>query len=148
MSYYQPRFPRGKLRQVVTKYMGDMRLLGHGPNCEVAFGDPGRSDAAGWLLSDRRVTIGGQRYLLLEDGDVWREVETLVPVGARGAEAGPTWLNGPDDDVVTLLYLSLASARRGGDGYLHPAEEIRLPHLVDDRRLSQVSHSGPERRRA
>jgi hypothetical protein len=152
MSYYQPKFPRGKLHQIVTKYIADMRQLGREPNCAVAFGDPDRADVRGWLLKDPRPSSARNRYVLVGDGDVWREVETpvSVPADASGAPLPPsrrTWLNGLDDDFVTLLHHSLATARTGGDGCLEREESIELPHVVDDRREHQEPHVGPERRR-
>jgi hypothetical protein len=151
MSYYQPKFPRAKLHQIVTKYIADMRQLGRSSNCSVAFGDPGRADTQGWLLKDPRPGTAQNRYLLLEDGDVWREVDVAaaVPSGAAasGGSGQRTWLNGLDDDFVTLLHHSLATARTGGDGCLESEEKVELPHLVDDRRQHQEPHAGPERRR-
>ena len=48
--------PRGKLREIVTKYVSAMRVAGHAPNREVVFGDDGDdgSAAARARLSRRR----------------------------------------------------------------------------------------------
>lgn len=154
MSYsYQPKYPRTKLHEIVTKYLATMRTMRFEPNCSVAFGAAGpedraggagpesRADVRGWLLKDPRAGASSKRYLLLEDGDVWREVDA-------GAEGRPTWLEGPDDDVVTLLAQSLAKARMGGDPYLETEEHVQLQaHVVTDRRQEQHPYQGPERRR-
>jgi hypothetical protein len=162
MSYsYQPKYPKTKLHEIVTKYIATMRTMRFEPNCSVAFGvasredqagSPGpgeagaagpesRADVRGWLLKDPRAGTSSKRYLLLEDGDVWREVDA-------GAEGRPTWLEGPDDDVVTLLAQSQAKARMGGDPYLETEEHVQLqPHVVTDRRQEQHPYQGPERRR-
>src|SRR5690606_29904290 len=57
MSYeYQPKYPRAKLREIVTKYMTAMRTMGRRPNCSVAFAtEEGAETAArvdAWLLRD------------------------------------------------------------------------------------------------
>jgi hypothetical protein len=149
MSYYKPKFPKAKLHEVVTRYIANMRQLEREPNCDVLFKDTGPlpaegRDTRGWLLRDPQHGSGGLRCVLLNDGDVWREVE--------GAEGTPTagqrtWLNAPDDDTVMLLNRSLANARMGGDGFLEPSEQVSL-HVVDDRRGSGADepYGGPERR--
>ncbi len=153
MSYsYQPKFPRAKLREIVTKYEAVMQTMGKAPNCSVAFvdgdGSPSPARVRGWLLKDPRPEADGHRYVLLTDGDVWREVGP--PAGADGdPNHERVWLNGPDDDLVTLLARSQASARTGGDGFLEAEEHVELdPHPVADRRQEQHPHEGPERRSA
>ena len=151
MSYtYQPKFPKAKLRQIVTKYEAVMQTLGKAPNCSIAFvgadGSVNPAHVRGWLLKDPSPQAGGQRYVLLTDGDVWREVEP--PTGAgQDPDDQHIWLNGPDDDLVTLLARSQANARTGGSGFLEVEEHVELdPRLVADRRQGQHSREGPERR--
>ena len=151
MGYtYQPKFPKAKLREIVTKHQGVIQTLGLPPNCSVAFVDAGGSLSAanvrGWLLKDPRPQADGHRYVLLTDGDVWREVEPPVDAGdVPGAQR--IWLNGPDDDLVTLLARSQANVRTGGNGFLEDEEHVELdPHLVTDRRQEHHPHEGPERR--
>lgn len=152
MGYeYHPKFPRAKLHEVVTHYIASMRQLRREPNCSVAFRERGTVRDAGirgWLLRDPRPESGMNRYLLLEDGDVWRESE--APGAAPGSsERGEfRWLEGPDDDLVTLLAQSLGNVHMAGDGFLEEKEAVALyPHVVDDRRREQQPHQGPERRR-
>jgi hypothetical protein len=147
---YQPKFPKAKLHEIVVKYIASMGTAGRATNCTVAFARNGgvqsRGQVRGWLLKDPRPESAGNRYLLLGDGDVWREVERPVAAGAD-ADGVRAWLNGPDDDLVTLLARSLANARMGGGGFLESEEHVDLsPRTVADRRLEQQPHGGPERR--
>ncbi len=161
MSYsYQPKDPKAKLRQVVIKYMTVMEGLGKAPNCSIAFAAADGSTSSvtirAWLLNDTRPGSAGYRYVLLPDGDVWSEVEAqgATAGAAGGATAGVAggatmWMNGPQDDLVTLLARSQASVRTGGDGFLGDDEHIELggaAHVVADRRTEPQSHPGPERR--
>jgi hypothetical protein len=159
MAYeYRPKDPRAKLREVVTRYLSNMRVAGRRPNRGVAFdpgvAGPGTAPASGWLLDDRRpAPDGGDRYLLLEDGDVWHSVD--APSGRVGGLDQPgaspaldaavaRWLEEPNDDLVTLLARSLSDARMGGSGWLADGEAS--VEVVDDRRTGGT-HQGPERRR-
>ena len=151
MSYsYQSKFPQAKLREIVTKYQGVMDTLGKAPNCSVAFvganGSVSPAHVRGWLLKDPSPQAGGQRYVLLTDGDVGREVEPPADAG-QDPGAQRVWLNGPGDELVTLLARSQANVRTGGNGFLEAEEHVELdPHLVTDRRQEQHPHEGPERR--
>ena len=134
MNYsYQPRDPRSKLRQVAAKWVAAMRVTGHAPNRGVVFA--GASTAAphvhGFLVADRQSVASGERYLVLEDGDVLR-----APQG--------TWLAEPNDELVTLFAKALGDARMGGSGWLADGgdEFERVP----DRRGEPHPHEGPERR--
>jgi hypothetical protein len=145
VSYgYQPRDPKAKLREVVSKYVSAMRVAGRVPNCAVFFGG---SDAEantphthGYLVLDRRPEARGARYLFLEDGDVLHA-------------PGESWLEETNDELVTLLAKSLADARMGGSGWLEtengPQESPEAPvaqERVPDRRSAARPHQGPERR--
>ncbi len=159
MAYeYRPKDPRGKLREVVTKYLSNMRVAGRQPNRGVAFdaaaADAGAAHTSGWLLDDHRPQDGENRYLLLEDGDVWHAV--APPPGRTGGldQPGPSpaldaavdrWLAEPSDDLVTLLARSLSDARMGGSGWLADGEAS--VEVVTDRRAGRSGHHGPERRR-
>ncbi len=94
------------------------------------------------MLDDRRPG-GGDRYLLLEDGDVWRAVQ---PEGASPAldAAVAAWLAEPNDDLVMILARSLSDARLGGTGWLEGGDGVEH---VGDRRTARASHGGPDRRR-
>ena len=150
MGYeYQPKFPKAKLHEVATHYIGSMRKLGRDPKCSVAFvrrdGSVSPASVHGWLLKDTRPQSGKNRYLLLEDGDVWREVEAPTASGAAGGQR--EWLLGPDDDLVSLLAQSLANAQIGGGGFLEDEERVELrPYVVADRRREQHPYDGAERR--
>ena len=147
MAYdYRPRDPRGKLREIVTKYVSSMRVAGHAPNRGVVFGEDGGAAAApqthGWLVNDHRPGVAGERYLLFDDGDVWR---------AKKGQASPAldaavdaWLAEPSDDLITLLARSLGDARLGGSGWLEDGDGVEH---VDDRRQTQRPHDNQERRR-
>ncbi len=146
MAYeYQPRDPRGKLREVTTKWTASMRVAGRAPNRAIAFGDdgsPGRpSQVQGWLVDDRRPGAAGRRYLIMDDGDVWRASRD----GASPAldEAAAAWLAAPDDDLITILARALGDARLGGSGWLELADGIER---VDDRRQERRPHEGRDRR--
>ena len=146
MAYeYRPRDPRGKLREVTTKWTANMRVAGHAPNRGVVFGDrpapATEPQAHGWLVGDRRSGAVGDRYLIMDDGDVWR---------AGGAGASPAldaavtaWLSEPNDDLVMLLARALSDARMGGSGWLEVADGVER---VVDRRQGRLQHDGPERR--
>lgn len=148
MAYsYQPKDPRGKLREVVTRYVSSMRVAGHAPNRGVLFGEDVTADAApptqGWLVDDRRPGATGDRYLLLEDGDVWLDGERRGSSPALDA-AVSAWLAAPNDDLVSLLARSLSDARLGGRGWLEDGDGVAR---VEDRRQGRDAHQGPERRR-
>ena len=147
MAYsYHHRDPHGKLREIVAKYVSSMRVAGHAPNRGVVFGEDGAADgppqAQGWLVDDRRPGATGERYLILEDGDVWRALPGAGPSPALDA-AVSTWLAEPSDDLVTLLARSLSDARMGGRGWLDEGDGVER---VQDRRQVRDPHQGPERR--
>ena len=148
-SAYRPKDPKAKLQEIVKRHLGVLRTMRLSPNCDVSFvlADGSVCEAAvrGWLLRDPQASVP-RRYLLLDNGDVWREVEQPAVVGAEG---GRVWLNGPEDDLVMLLSHSQASARMGRDGLLEDEASVLLdPHLVADRRAGPQPHDGPERRAA
>ena len=116
MEYkYQPRDPRAKLREVTTKWTTSMRVAGRAPNCGVVFGEGSPSaegpEALGWLVGDRRPGAAGDRYLIMDDGDVWRARAGASPALDSAVAA---WLAAPDDDLVMLLARALGDARLGG----------------------------------
>jgi hypothetical protein len=143
VSYeYHPKYPRQKLREVVQKYLKQLAILRRETNCDVSFtvdGRPGTPTARGWLLEAAAAEGSTQRYLLMQDGDVWREAPP--PAGKEPR----TWLGEPDDDIVTLLAKSLANARLGGTGFLAVEEQNSM--VVADRRTGQMTFQGPERRK-
>ena len=147
MAYeYQPKFPRRKLHEIVTRYVSRMQVMGRAPNCGVVF-DDGRSsgdrpDTLGWLLDAEQVIGSPDRFLLLHDGDVWHEAAVAA---SDSASAG--WLPGPTDDLAVVLAKSLCSAQFGGTGYLTQQEPAGDPRVVPDRREAFRPHQGPERRR-
>lgn len=144
MSMYRPRDPRGKLREVATNWTLSMRIAGRAPNCGVVFGEDAApyagSQTRGWLVGDRRPETRGDRYLILDDGDVWRARTNETP-----ERTSPSWMIEPDDDLVSLLARSLGDARLGGAGWLELAGRAEQ---VGDRRRERTPHPGPERRRA
>jgi len=145
---YQPKYPRAKLRGIVMKHLAALRLAGLAPNCSVVFGEaPPQGDRGrGWLLEDPRQRVATVRYLLLDDGDVWREVE---PPHDAAETVERIWLSGPDDDLVTLLIKAVNDARREGAACLVPEERVDLAtRVVTDRREGHQPLGGPERRRA
>jgi hypothetical protein len=142
---YQPRDPRGKLREVTTRWTASMRVAGRAPNRGVVFGDEPTSrsepQAQGWLVDDRRPGAAGGRYLVMDDGDVWR---APAPGASPALDAAVTaWLAEPNDDIVTILARALSDARLGGSGWLEPADGVES---VDDRRAEGRPHDGPDRR--
>jgi len=144
---YRPRDPKAKLREIVQRHLGVLRLARLTPNCDVSFAcEDGTVCAAalrGWLLKDPQAPAP-RRYLLLDDGDVWSESD----LPADGAE-GRVWLNEPQDDFVVLLSRSQANARMGRGGLLEEEGAVLLdPHVVSDRRTEARHHDGPERRAA
>lgn len=145
---YQPKYPRTKLKEIVRKHLAALRLVGLQPNCAVVFDDASAQgpELHGWLIEDPRQRPATVRYLLLEDGDVWREVEAPPEDGGAGERL---WLSGPDDDLVTLLILAHNDAQRGGTACLVPAERVDLAQrTVADRRAASETFIGPERRTA
>jgi len=136
VSYsYQPRDPRAKLREVAAKWVSAMRVTGHAPNRGIVFdGDSSTATVPhvhGFLVDDRRPDASGERYLVLENGDVLRAPEE-------------TWLAEPSDELVTLFAKTLADARMGGSGWL--ADGGDALERVPDRRAERHAHEGPERR--
>jgi hypothetical protein len=144
VTVYRPRDPRGKLREVTSNWTLSMRVAGRAPNCGVVFSEDASPhvgpDARGWLVGDRRPETRGDRYLIMDDGDVWRARAAEVPEGSA-----PSWLTEPDDDLVSLLARSLGDARMGGAGWLELAGRAER---VEDRRRERQGLAGPERRRA
>jgi hypothetical protein len=142
---YRPRDPRGKLREVAAKWTANMRVAGRSPNRGVVFGDvPAQEDAPqahGWLIDDRRPGAAGDRYLVMEDGDVWRAGSGEAPSALD--EAVSAWLDQPSDDLVMLLARALNDARMGGSGWLEAADGVER---VEDRRSQHRDHEGRERR--
>ena len=149
---YQPKYPRAKLREITTKHITVLRTLGLTPNCTVAFvgadGTGGACQTGAWLLKDPQSPAGGRRYILLSDGDVWREVEAPAsapgsPVVSASGSAGPTTTSSPCSSRAQT------NARLGGSGFLEDEECVLLDaHVVADRREEQQPHQGPERRSA
>ncbi len=147
MEYsYRPKDPRGKLREVVTKWTASMKVAGRAPNRGVVFGEDGspgqEPQAQGWLVDDRRPGASGDSYLLMDDGDVWRAGRGGGPSPALDA-AVDAWLAEPNDDLVMLLARSLSDARMGGTGWLHDGGGIER---VSERRRARQPHDGPDRR--
>lgn len=144
MSVYRPRDPRGKLREVAANWTLSMRIAGRSPNCGVVFGGteppPAGPHARAWLVGDRRPETRGDRYVIMDDGDVWRARSTPSSEGASAS-----WMSEPDDDLVTLLARSLGDARLGGAGWLELAGRAEQ---VADRRQERRTPPGPERRGA
>ena len=64
---YRPKDPRGKLREVATKWTASMSVAGRHPNCGVVFGDEAPTaqepQAQGWLVDDRRPAPPATAYL-------------------------------------------------------------------------------------
>jgi hypothetical protein len=140
VAVYRPRDPRGKLREVTTNWTLSMRIAGRAPNCGVVFDRDTPSHAGpqarGWLVGDRRPESQGDRYIIMDDGDVWRARVS------GDQQAPPSWMTEPDDDLITLLAKSLGDARLGGAGWLELAGRAEC---VADRRREQAGHT-PERR--
>ena len=146
MAYnYQPRDPRGKLREVTTRWTASMRVAGRAPNRGVVFDDGSPSarqpQTQGWLVDDRRPGATGDRYLIMDDGDVWRATTAGASPALDAAVAA--WLAEPNDDLVTILARSLSDARLGGNGWLDVADGVES---VSDRREELKPHEGPDRR--
>jgi hypothetical protein len=124
-----------------------MRVAGRAPNRAVVFGDqPGQaveSQAHGWLVDDRRPGAAGDRYLVMEDGDVWHARHDGASPALDTAVAA--WLTEPSDDLVMLLARALSDARMGGTGWLEAADGVEQ---VEDRRREGGRPAGPERRRS
>ena len=99
-----------------------MRVAGRAPNCGVVFGEGSPPadgpEARGWLVGDRRPGAAGDRYLIMDDGDVWRARAGASPALDSAVTA---WLAAPDDDLVMLLARALGDARLGGAGWLEVA---------------------------
>ena len=146
MAYgYQPRDPRAKLREIVTKYLSSMRVAGHTPAKGVVFGEDrqaGSPHTYGWLVDDRRPGVDESKFLLFDDGDVWR-AKTAPGASPALDAAVEAWMNEPSDDLVMLLARSLQDARMGGGGWLDAGEGVER---VDDRRRQQRPHGGRDRR--
>jgi hypothetical protein len=141
---YQRRDPRAKLREVTTNWTASMRVAGRAPNCGVVFGEGSPPadgpEMRGWLVGDRRPGAAGDRYLIMDDGDVWRARTGASPALDSAVAA---WLAAPDDDLVMLLARALGDARLGGAGWL---EVTGGPERVEDRRQEPRFREGPDRR--
>jgi len=121
-----------------------MHTIGCAPNCGVSFAEPAfvKPDVQGWLLVRPDDAGSAERYVLLEDGDVWIEHE-----GPREErEAKGDWLAAPSDDLAVLLARSLKSARMGGDGFLAGGEAVEHQVVVEDRRRMTQSFGGRDKR--
>lgn len=106
---YQPRDPRAELREVAARWVSAIRVIGDGPNRGIVFGGDACAEAASHarvlLVDDQRPQASGQRYPVLEDGDVLRAPQEK-------------WLGEPNDELETLFAEVLADARMGGSGWL------------------------------
>jgi len=131
---YKLKDPIGKLHAIVLAHLAKMRTLGNGPNRTVTFtSDPSSTTVThGWLIEDPGSGEVHQRYLLLENGDVWV---------AEG------WLEQPTDELALLLPKALLNAQIGGHGFLVEGEDgADVPVVVEDRRLERRPFDGPEKR--
>lgn len=142
--------PRVALRRDVVGYLTQLRALGLTPNRGVAFCPDPACDVApacrGWLLVDPRTH--GERWLLLDDGDVWHEREGVGDDRLGQREPTYEWLARPTEALERLLTHSLFNARLGGSGFLTDEERFaRRPYVVGDRRTAAASPPGEERRR-
>ena len=145
MAYdYEFKYPRRKLHEIVGRYLGQMHTMGRTPNCGVSFSSPPPTtpDMRGWLLVQSGDPGSGERYLLLEDGDVWVGGEVKCP--EELVEGG--WLAAPCDDLAVLLAHSLMSARTGGDGLLASGDIAARQLVVEDRRRTMQAFAGREKR--
>jgi hypothetical protein len=145
MAYnYEFKYPRKKLHEIVSRYLAQMHTMGRAPNCGVFFSQLAlaRPDMQGWLLVPGETADAPDRYVLLEDGDVWHDVAR--PGDGHDAERG--WLDAPTDDLAVLLAQSLKSARTGGDGLLATGESVASEVVVEDRRRTMQSFAGREKR--
>jgi hypothetical protein len=144
MAYnYEFKYPRKKLHEIVSRYLAQMHMMGRAPNCGVFFVEQtfAGPDVRGWLLTHREGCQPADRYVLLEDGDVW--FHSHGPGGAPD-DAG-AWLDAPTDDLAVLLARSLKSARTGGDGLMVSAEPASQV-IVEDRRETMQAFMGGEKR--
>jgi hypothetical protein len=145
MAYnYEFKYPRRKLHEIVGRYLAQMHTMGRAANCGVFFVEQTYAgpDVRGWLLKHRDGGEPGDRYVLLEDGDVW-----IDPDGPRSVSGGAgAWLNAPTDDLAVLLAQSLKSARMGGDGLLVSDETVPCQVVVEDRRETMQVFTGREKR--
>jgi hypothetical protein len=142
MAYnYEFKYPRKKLREIVSRYLVQMHTMGRSPNCGVFFEERtfGGPDLRGWLLTHREGDGPEDHYVLLEDGDVWL-------VEGAGNDEGRGWLTTPTDHLAVLLAQSLKSARMGGDGLLLAADVAACQVVVEDRRETMRAFMGREKR--
>jgi hypothetical protein len=145
MAYnYEFKYPRRKLHEIVSRYLAQMHTMGRAPNCGVFFVEQtfAPPDVRGWLLAHCDDAGPGDRYVLLEDGDVWLDPEDP----SNGHDDAGAWLNAPTDDLAVLLAQSLKSARMGGDGLLVPGEPAECQVVVEDRRETMQTFMGREKR--
>jgi len=145
MAYnYEFKYPRRKLREIVSRYLTQMHTMGRAPNCGVFFAE--RTFAGphvrGWALAHGESAGPPDRYVLLEDGDVWIDLEGP----GNGHDDAGEWLNAPTDDLAVLLAQSLKSARMGGDGLLVANEAGACQVVVEDRRETPQAFMGREKR--
>ncbi len=141
---YEFRYPRKKLHEIVARYLAQMHTIGRRPNCGVFFSHvpPLTPDMQGWLLVGGHDGGAADRYVLLEDGDVWHEA--AGPSDGHDGEYG--WLQAPSDDLAVLLAHSLKSARLGGDGLLASGEDAQAGVVVEDRRSASQPFAGRDKR--
>jgi hypothetical protein len=141
---YEFKYPRKKLHEIVSRYLLQMHTMGRAPNCSVFFVEQtfGGPDVNGWLLTHREDAGPMDRYVLLEDGDVWIDVEGA----GDGHDEGRRWLDAPTDDLAVLLAQSLKSARMGGDGLLFSGDATACRVVVEDRRETMRAFMGREKR--
>jgi hypothetical protein len=144
MAYnFEFKYPRKKLHEIVSRYLLQMHTMGRAPNCGVFFVEQtfAGPDVRGWLLTHREGAGLVDRYVLLEDGDVWIDMEGA----GDGHDEGRGWLDAPTDDLAVLLAQSLKSARMGGDGLLS-GEAAACQVVVEDRRDTMQAFMGRENR--
>lgn len=125
------RTPRAKVKAFVKDYVEELRSRGRSPNRRVKLG---QAVFNAWLVSDPYHHSVSQRWLLLDDGDVFSETTFAPDPEDTRCEAACNWVDQPDESLLRTLEQSLLDLSNGGDGFLCGPTDEQPVFFVTDRR--------------
>jgi hypothetical protein len=123
--------PRAQVKTVVKDYVDELRSRGCSPNRRVKLG---QAIFNAWLIFDPFHHSVSQRWLLLDDGDVFCETTFAPDPEDTRCDARCTWIDRPDDSLLRTLEQSLIDLSGGGDGFLCEPRDEQPVFFVSDRR--------------
>ena len=127
----QFRTARTQARAEVKRHVETLRDRGCSPNRRVQLGEA-VFDA--WLIADPHHHALCQRWLLLDDGDVFCETLFGAETSDQPGRGVYGWIDSCDESLLGSLRQSLADLDDGGRGFLCGPSGERPFFFVPDRR--------------